>query len=101
MAMSSLGRGNLPPQGRLLDGCGSHVGAQRDMRRDQGKTRLFRLRLQRLHGPPVQAEDVRHVRDADLRRIETEIQDRWRWGRAKGPPLSSGGVAVKPPATLG
>ena len=67
-------RGNLRPQGRLLDRRGGHVGAQRDMRRRQGKARLFRLRLQGLHGPPIQAEHVRHVRHADLRSIQIEIE---------------------------
>ena len=44
-----------------------YVGGQRGVGRDHLKTHLLLLRLQGLHGPAVQAEDIGHVRDADLR----------------------------------
>ena len=62
-----MGRLNLRAQGRLLDGGGHHVGAQRNVRRQPRETRLFLLCLQGLDGPAVESEHIRHVRDADLR----------------------------------
>ena len=57
---------------RLLDRRDHHIGGQRGVRRDHLEAHRLLLRLQRLHGPAVQAENIGHIGNADLRGEQIE-----------------------------
>ena len=51
-----------------------HVGGQRVVGRDHLEANALLLRLQGLHRPPVQAEDIGHIGNAHLRREEVVLE---------------------------
>ena len=74
------GRVNLRLHRALLNRRDHHVGGQRGVGRDHLETNLLFLRLQRLHGAAVQAENIGHIRNADLRGEQIVLKDVWKLG---------------------
>ena len=78
-----------------------HIGGQRGVGRDHLEAHRLFLRLQRLHRAAVQAEDIGHIGNADLRREQVVLKGVVSWARARAVPAACWRLAEKPAVTLG